>query len=142
MMEEIAPPQGIGPEGPGFVMYRGYSRDEAEKSVGEGWRPLIRELFKYLAFNPRPWGATKVADEVKIIQVKEKFGLLRIYHTGGNLYTEGLICGIEVASGAICECCGHPGTLRSAKADGTPRNWTLTLCDECNALSHPMSRTS
>lgn len=56
-------------------------------------------------------------------QVKEKFGTLRWYARGST--TEqvlGVMTSAEWLSGAVCEHCGAPGSVR-------PDGWIRTLCD-------------
>ena len=56
-------------------------------------------------------------------QVKEKYGTLRFYYTGGDDYIEGAVAMAEYLSEVTCEICGSPGKIRD-------RGWTRTLCDE------------
>jgi hypothetical protein len=106
---------------PGFVVYEdgGYDRDLAKQSVGEGWSGLIDAIF-----NKRD----ELNINTKIVQVKEKWGGLRVY-TGAfyddaahNEFDKFLI-EMEKQSFTICETCGNPGKLRSG-------GWYRTLCDE------------
>ena len=84
----------------------------------DGWADLIegslRQIQRY---------AELEKSDVKITQVKEKFGLLRIYQRGGgeNVCQVLEIC--ELASGCVCELCGKAGKL--IMLDG----WMLTRCD-------------
>jgi len=102
---------------PGMVNDEGYTYKQALKSVGKGWRKLIRTAFY---FKPA---------SVRIIQVKEKFGTLTIYIAGS--YTKEfdeyyrLINALEVNSCVVCEKCGGYGTL------DTKYYWMLTLCEKC-----------
>ena len=57
-------------------------------------------------------------------QVKEKYGGLRIYYSGGDDYVDGLISMAEEMSYKICERCGCPGTPNK-------QGWIMTLCDKC-----------
>ena len=57
-------------------------------------------------------------------QIKEKYGGLRIYHSGGNYYVDGLISMAEQMSYKICERCGCPGSPNK-------QGWIMTLCDKC-----------
>ena len=66
---------------------------------------------------------TPHVSQVVVTQVKEKFGTLRFYYTGGDEYISGLVSMAESMSGVTCETCGVPGTQRK---DG----WIRTLCDE------------
>lgn len=61
---------------------------------------------------------------VKFDQIKEKYGTLRIYFTGGDDYVEGLISMAEAFSGKICETCGNKGYSDKG-------GWIMTLCDGC-----------
>lgn len=59
---------------------------------------------------------------VKFDQVKEKYGGLRVYFSGGDDYVEGLVSMAESISYKTCEVCGSPGKPN----DG---GWISTLCD-------------
>lgn len=61
---------------------------------------------------------------VKFDQVKEKFGGLRVYFTGGDDYVEGLVSMAESFSYKICEVCGDRGSPNEG-------GWITTLCDNC-----------
>jgi hypothetical protein len=102
---------------PGMVNDNGYTYKQALKSIGKGWRSLIRTAFY---FKPA---------SVRIIQVKEKFGTLTIYIAGGytkefNEYYR-LVNSLEAHSSQICEWCGKWGDQDSRY------HWVLTLCESC-----------
>lgn len=59
---------------------------------------------------------------VKFDQIKEKYGTLRIYYSGGDDYVSGLISMAEAISAKTCEVCGNKG--RSNKS-----GWITTLCE-------------
>jgi hypothetical protein len=61
-------------------------------------------------------------EQVVLQQVKEKFGTLRFYYTGGDSYIQGLVSMAESMSGVMCEECGSPG-----KTEGP--GWIRTLCE-------------
>lgn len=61
---------------------------------------------------------------VKFDQIKEKYGGLRIYFSGGDDYVDGLISMAEEMSYKICERCGCPGSPNK-------QGWIMTLCDKC-----------
>lgn len=46
---------------------------------------------------------------VKFDQIKEKYGGLRIYFSGGDEYIEGLVSMAEAYSYYVCEVCGNKG---------------------------------
>ena len=120
------------PVGPGFVVYerapgqQGYDLALAKRSVGKGWHVLLEEVFAAMAFH-KDKNPTLGWNDVEIIQVKEKYGSLRIYYSGGNNHVAGHIECLETLSAHFCEVCGMPGSLR------TDRSWYLTLCDQCSA---------
>lgn len=62
--------------------------------------------------------------QVVAIQVKEKFGSLRFYTTGGDDYTSGIIAMAECLSSKICERCGDTGELYT-------NGWWVTQCETC-----------
>jgi hypothetical protein len=107
-------------------MCKGYTRDEAKASVGKGWRPLLDALYDWMYLNTAPASQQR---DVRITQVKEKYGRLTIYASGSgvDMLFEGKLDGLEMASSVICEACGAPGKTRAA------RPWMLTLCDACHA---------
>lgn len=91
---------------------RGYDVETGLASVGPGWADLVRR-----AFGALPEGHM-------IVQVKEKFGSLRIYFEPNQTAYEDLIDQLAAESLTLCEVCGGPGRLR------TDRYWQRTLCDD------------
>ena len=83
---------------------------------GRGWWPLVVEASEFLSSPSR---------SAAIVQVKEKFGGLRIYVDGGNKEIWDYLLALEDRSLQTCETCGKPGRLRDN------RGWWLTLCDIC-----------
>ena len=85
------------------------------------WRNSTRE--RLLQDNPHK---IKIPDEVQQVvadQVKEKFGTLRFYTTGGDDVTRGMERMAESMSAVICEDCGNKGEWRRG-------GWFRTLCDQ------------
>lgn len=86
---------------------------------GDGWYQLVDELFEKLS-------NFKV---VRLAQVKEKFGMLRVYIDGvdhsisAKVYDT--ISEYEEKSGKICETCGEEGKMRGG-------HWIYTACDKCD----------
>jgi len=74
----------------------------------------------------------KVPDEcpqVTINQVKEKFGTLRFYYSGGDDEISGMVRMAESMSGCTCEECG--ASAETSSADG----WVSTRCPVCKEAS-------
>lgn len=59
---------------------------------------------------------------IKFDQIKEKFGGLRIYYSGGNEYFAGMISMACELSYKTCEVCGNKGKSNRV-------GWITTLCD-------------
>jgi hypothetical protein len=57
-------------------------------------------------------------------QVKEKFGTLRFYYTGGDDYIRGMVSLAESLTGVTCESCGNVGERRGG-------GWVHTYCTPC-----------
>jgi hypothetical protein len=57
-------------------------------------------------------------------QIKEKFGGLTIYFSGGDNYITGVIGMAQEMSYKICEVCGNAGKPNKG-------GWITTLCDNC-----------
>ena len=90
-------------------------------AVGKGWFNILnmmcRNIQSHIDWKPE-------VPQVKVLQVKEKFGTLRFYYEGGDEYIHGLTSMAEAMSEVTCEDCGVPGTLRQ---DG----WMHVTCDPC-----------
>jgi hypothetical protein len=65
--------------------------------------------------------APEPVTQVTAQQVKEKFGTLRFYVTGGDSEIHGMIQMAETMSAVTCEDCGSPGTTVAG-------GWVQTLC--------------
>jgi len=93
-------------------------------SCGDGWYNIINHLCSNIQHH-LDWvnkKEVKVA-QVEVSQVKEKFGTLRFYYTGGDDYINGMVAMAESMSSVTCEECGAPGKT-------SRRGWLVTLCDE------------
>lgn len=92
-------------------------------SCGEGWFLILRQMCSSIAYHLNMLerkGMEKL--DFKIIQVKEKFGALRVYSTGGDPYIHGVIRMAEAMSEYTCEETGNPGVLHR-----TATGWLKTL---------------
>jgi hypothetical protein len=89
---------------------------------GNGWYWLIDELCRKLQ-----WDIDKNKyPQVKVVQVKEKFGMLRFYVVSGNSEQYAMISFAEGLSSSICENCG---TTKDVKLVNT--GWLYTRCNQC-----------
>ena len=62
--------------------------------------------------------------QVTLDQVKEKFGTLRFYYSGGDDYISGMVSLAESMTAVTCENCGNPGSCRGG-------GWIHTYCTPC-----------
>lgn len=92
-------------------------------SHGDGWYHIINALCANIQSHI-DWMNRKeeVVPQVVADQVKEKFGTLRFYYTGGDAVIGGMVRMAEAMSEVTCEECGTPGKLRHG-------GWIRTLCD-------------
>ena len=105
---------------------------------GNGWFDIISSLCwmikqhednkqwrkKYLEENdPEKLKQEPEYFPVKFDQVKEKYGTLRVYFSGGDEYVEGLVSMAEAVSAKTCEVCGNKGKSNRG-------GWITTLCEE------------
>lgn len=70
------------------------------------------------------WGKT-YPESITIDQIKEKFGGLRFYFTGGDAQINGMVRFAEYLCDHTCEVTGKAG-----KSYTNSHNWTKTLCEE------------
>jgi hypothetical protein len=90
---------------------------------GDGWFQILNQLCNNIQHHLN-WKNedSEVVAQVVADQVKEKFGTLRFYYTGGDDYISGLVSMAESMSGVTCEECGAPG-----ESGGS--GWITTLCE-------------
>lgn len=88
---------------------------------GSGWYHLINELCEKIQ---NYLDRFDDIEQVIAIQVKEKYGTLCFYYSGGNEYIRGLVDMVEHLSYSICENCGNLGKFIN---DG----WCKVRCDKC-----------
>ena len=90
----------------------------------DGWFDLIDSLCRNIQ-NYIDWTNRKsvVVQQIVAIQVKEKFGGLRFYYSGGDDHINGIVSMACAMSTQICEVCGNKGSVRGG-------GWISTLCDQ------------
>ena len=86
---------------------------------GDGWYTILNALCSNIQIHV-DWSK---CEQVVAGQVKEKFGGLRFYYSGGDEYISGLMSMTESVASVTCEVCGNPGKLRTG-------GWLKTLCQE------------
>lgn len=97
---------------------------------GDGWYNILNQLMSQIQHHI-DWkqnGKEKFNQgdgcvQVTLDQVKEKFGTLRFYYTGGDDAIRGMVHLAEAMSSVTCETCGNAGKFRG-------KGWFYTSCDE------------
>jgi hypothetical protein len=83
--------------------------------------------FVWTKFGPREEREVpELVEQVVATQIKEKFGTLRFYYSGGDDYIRGLVSMADSMTSRICEDCGSPGFSRSTKK----QRWVRVLCEK------------
>jgi len=115
----------------------------ARMEIPEGWETLLaqtlRVMGKWLWYDGSTKKEVTALDFVRVIQVKEKFGGLRLYfdlhsaphdHLGEDISRQtnerlrGVVDFAESLSYTICQDCGEPGVIRNING------YYATLCDK------------
>lgn len=99
----------------------------------DGWYFLIDLLCEKIqyhidthnSYDKEYQGGKNQIEQVKTLQMKEKFGNYRTYVSGGDRYTEGMIDFAESLSDKICEECGSNQNI------GHTSGWIKTVCKNC-----------
>jgi hypothetical protein len=106
-----------------------YSEPYGGVCVLPGWWPIIEALsnqihhyVKWKQEQKEKYGKGEGCPTVVVNQIKEKFGGLRFYYSGGDDTIDGMVRMAESWACRSCEECGKPGKSR----DG---GWIRTLCD-------------
>ena len=88
---------------------------------GNGWNKLITPILDYIdLYN------SGHDDKIEILQIKEKFGGLRIYTSFSTPELDQLIDDAEEQSFKTCEYCGSTENVSQTKT-----GWIKTLCSKC-----------
>ncbi len=88
---------------------------------GDGWYGIIESACESIAAHCE----SNEKRDFAFTQIKEKFGTLRMYSTGGDEFISGVLSAAEEKSYETCERCGNPGSRN------TEGYWITTLCEGC-----------
>ena len=104
-----------------------FSKPYGDFAVGKGWWPILERLCANIQSHI-DWKAKQkqFVPQVVVEQIKEKFGGLRFYYTGGDATVAGMVHMAEEWATNSCETCGAPGKKREG-------GWIKTLCDHHEA---------
>ncbi len=118
-------------------MYREDQYEEFSKRMHERFPKMFEGKYGGFACSPGWWPMLETlcatiqdhidhskgkCSQVIVEQIKEKFGTLRFYASGGDEFTDGAISFAESLSNQMCEECGAPGKRIGG-------DWIRTLCN-------------
>ena len=109
-----------------FEPFRDMFKQSFGVSTNPGWYPMVEKLLLDIRALPKDDGL------VRINQIKEKFGGLRVYIevSGSGDFKErvrGMIEQAEKQASRTCEFCSNPGVLRSAE-------WMRVTCEKHSTI--------
>lgn len=94
-------------------------------SLDIGWRKAFgKDLCKDLRKALWKEGGLKALFRFRITQIKEKWGYLHFYYSGGGEKVQKVISRYEEISKRTCVGCGKPATWRTT-------SWICPWCDDC-----------
>jgi len=85
-------------------------------------RKLLRKLGEWI-YDNQPRGVPHLTFQID--QIKEKFGGLRFYYSGGDDTIDGMVHLAESMSYGTCESCGSTNNV------GRTQGWIYTVCGDC-----------
>lgn len=106
--------------------FQGFDTNSTYVEVPKGWYPLLDAMFEEIEAEI----AQDDANWIALDQVKEKYGTLRVYFTGGNDKIDKIVERYEERSAITCERCA--GEDASQNLEG----WVRTLCPSCQTGTH------
>ena len=112
-----------------LVGFKHYIRKALSVMPDGWWAAFGEEMAKDLARAVRLDGGQ---DDFGIVQVKEKYGGLRVYVVGGGDNVNRIIEEYEAKSKRTCVKCGKPAKWISY-------GWICPYCDECAAAIHNLA---
>ena len=95
---------------------------------GDGWIPLIEEAKTIVSkYNLKLKKEHLPGEPLEFVQIKEKWGGLRLYL---NYYVPEVSNRIRTLENKSFEICEHCGTNKNVECKNT-HGWIMTLCDKC-----------
>ena len=93
-------------------------------AISKGWWPIVESLCAQIQhYTDWKHKHGHHIPQAIVAQIKEKFGGLRFYYSGGDETVSGMVTMAEAWAARSCEVCGAPGHLREG-------GWLVTMCGE------------
>ena len=84
-----------------------WTNDPSWSAVPKGWHDIVVDLHQHIL---------QVVPDYRIIQIKEKFGSLRVYATcSTNVIADAIVSHYQELSTKTCDVCGKPGRITNNK---------------------------
>ena len=101
-----------------------FTDQRTDLNIGKGWWVIVESLCRGIQQYIDAVNKSKpdTVEQVVVTQVKEKFGTLRFYYTGGDAYVDGMVRMAGTWSSHCCEECGDKGSMQNT-------GWIKTLCE-------------
>lgn len=96
-----------------LIKYYTFGKTVSDYAIAQAENDIAHKRFRKV---------TEKVTQVVADQVKEKFGTLRFYYSGGDRTIDGMVRMAEAMSSRVCEVCGIPGKR-------TTGGWIRTLCE-------------
>lgn len=116
------------------IMFSEYGGDARQTCMawgcacGDGWFPLLWALCTQIEgyYLHHVWQDNEPPPPVVFTQIKEKFGTLNVYYSGGDSRVQDFINFAETLSMFTCEQCGSTTDVHRRK-----RGWISYACHKC-----------
>ena len=113
---------------------------------GEGWKDIIKITCEQILTHESFLETTgvhvvefedEITDEddycsVRIVQIKQKFGGLRVYYDGGDNIIREIVNEAETKALTVCEYCGSTENVKLRKRN----SWLYTGCDKHDSTKY------
>jgi hypothetical protein len=91
-------------------------------SCYKGWYSIVNNVCTVIDQHSK----NKNKQQIKILQIKEKFGLITIYVQNADEYIQAIIDFAKIMSGDTCEYCGEQAEMNKLKT-----GWIKIICKKC-----------
>jgi hypothetical protein len=112
----------IQPKAPKFLSK--IDSNEYYSDIPDGWLTLVENLCRTIEWHINFSVPQELQSQIFATQIKEKFGMLRIYCNQSTPFIDGALSLAETISEVTCQRCGNLGTKHSGP-------YIEVLCSSC-----------